>query len=103
MEKLNLKNYFLLLYIQPIYQRVVLKSDSCLKDVHFQNVESIRLLCSHYLADSGISCDVVLPPDELLCDLKLTTRSIYAEGTVWHAGSEYWQKIVARIVDLFLA
>ena len=87
-------------YFEPL--RVVLKSDSCLKDVHFQNVESIRLLCSHYLADSGISCDVVLPPDELLCDLKLTTRSIYAEGTVWHAGSEYWQKMVSRIVDLFL-
>lgn len=88
-------------YFEPL--RAIFKSDRNLKDVHFQNVELIRLLCSHYHAYSGISCDVVLPPDELLCDLKLTTRSIYADGTVWHAGSEYWQKMVARIVNLYLA
>ena len=88
-------------YFEPL--REVLKSDSVLKDVHFQNVESIRLLCNRYQADSRNACDVVLPPDELLCGLKLTTRSIYSEGTVWHAGSEYWRKMIAKIIDLYIS
>ena len=88
-------------YFEPL--REVLKNDSNLKDVHFHNIESIRLLCGRSQAGPGNVCDVVLPSDELLCDLKLTTRSMYSDGTVWHAGSEYWRKMVAKIVDLYVA
>lgn len=88
-------------YFEPL--RDILKSDRALKDIHFQNVESIKILCSPSHADSIISCDVVLPPDELLCDLKLTTRATYSDGSVWHAGSEYWRRMVAKIVNLYLS
>ena len=84
--------------------RNVLRTNSLLKDVHLQNIESIRRLCSRHHADSGISCDVVLPPDELLCDFKLTTNSMYTtKSSVWHAGSEYWRKMVTRIVDAYVS
>ena len=83
--------------------RAVLKNDKSLKDIHFQNMESLRCLCSQFHSQSGSSYDVFLPPDELLCDLKLTTRSMYAtKSSVWHAGSEYWQKIVAKICKLYV-
>ena len=84
--------------------RNVLRNNSFSMDVHLQNMESIRRLCGHHHTDSGISCDVVLPPDELLCDFKLTTHSRYAtKNSVWHAGSEYWRKMVSRIVDAYVS
>lgn len=84
--------------------RKVLNNDGVLKDIHFQNIESIRCLCSRFHMGSDSSYDVFLPPDKLLCDLKLTTRSTYAtKDSVWHAGSEYWHEIVVRIVERYLA
>ena len=84
--------------------RGMMNSDKSLIDVHFQNIESIRSLCGRLHASSECSYDVILPPDKLLCDLKLTTRSTYStKNSVWHAGSKYWREIVAQVNDLYLA
>tara|TARA_X000000368_G_C23008758_1_gene702523 strand:- start:20 stop:820 length:801 start_codon:yes stop_codon:yes gene_type:complete len=83
--------------------RDVLMANTYLRDVHLQNIESIRCFYSRHHVNSVASYDVVLPPEKLLCDLKLTTHSMYAtKESTWHAGSEYWRKIVSRIVDVYV-
>ena len=82
--------------------RSILESDYSLKEIHLENINVIRKLCDNFF-QNPTTPDIILPHFDALCDLKITTLSVYANDNknAWHANSEYWKGVVSHVVHRY--
>jgi hypothetical protein len=84
-------------FLEPL--RNVLTSDQLLLGIHRKNIAAIRQICDSSGVPAGdLSFKIFLPPDDLLCDLTISTRKEYMGRNHWHASPKYWSEIIEAMV-----
>jgi hypothetical protein len=85
-------------FIEKLRSKLV--NDKTLYNVHQSNVLHVKSLSQESIEGSSKeSIKIFLPPDHVLCDLRISTQEKYQNGNHWHANESYWCEVVGEMIQ----